>query len=137
MQDNSDSSNNRSLYEVLGGEVPLRQLVDAFYTYMDSLPEADGIRKMHQPDLSSANQKLFEFLSGWMGGPSLFTEKYGHPRLRARHLPFAIGANERDQWIYCMFQATKKCQTPAEFNDIFLPAIARLADHMRNQNEST
>ncbi|MBL7555555.1 MAG: group II truncated hemoglobin [Bdellovibrionaceae bacterium] len=123
-----------TLYQVLGGEEGLKKLVDAFYQVMSDAPEAKGILKMH-PDLPRANQKLFEFLSGWLGGPDLFVQKYGHPRLRARHLPFAIGISERDQWLFCMKRALEICNTSPEFNSMFMSAIARLADHMRNQSE--
>ena len=130
------SSAEPTLYEVLGGEQALRDLVNSFYEHMDRCPEAIDIRRIHSEDLSEANQKLFEFLSGWLGGPSLFIAKYGHPRLRARHLPFAIGVRERDQWLFCMAKAIDACQVPEAFRRDFIPAIARLADHMRNQAEA-
>lgn len=98
-------SESATFYEAIGGEAVLRRLVTRFYEVMDSEPKAAGIRAMHHPDLSDAREKLFLFLSGWMGGPSLYIEKYGHPMLRARHLPFRIGASERDQWVYCMVRA--------------------------------
>ena len=126
----------KTLYEALGGEAELKKLVNAFYEIMSEAPEAAGIFKIH-PDIPRASEKLFEFLSGWLGGPDLFVQKYGHPRLRARHLPFSIGASERDQWLFCMTRALEKCQTPPEFNSMFMSAISRLADHMRNQNENT
>ncbi|MBL7544727.1 MAG: group II truncated hemoglobin [Bdellovibrionaceae bacterium] len=122
-----------TLYNALGGEAALKKLVDAFYQTMIESPQAQGILKMH-PDIPRANQKLYEFLSGWLGGPDLFVQKYGHPRLRARHLPFAIGESERDQWLFCMKRALEICNTSPEFNSVFMPAISRLADHMRNQN---
>lgn len=125
---------SQTLYEILGGEQPLKNLVDSFYQVMDTEPEVKELRAIHAQDLTSANEKLFEFLSGWLGGPSLFIKKYGHPRLRARHLPFAIGERERDQWLLCMARAIQICQTPQAFNDEFFPSIAALADHMRNQN---
>ena len=80
-------------YEILGGADGLRALVDRFYDLMDELQEAETIRALHAPDLTEAREKLFLFLSGWTGGPSLYIEKYGHPRLRARHLPFPIGGH--------------------------------------------
>lgn len=123
-----------TLYQALGGEAELKKLVDAFYQVMCEAPEAEGILKLH-PDVPRANQKLFEFLSGWLGGPDLFVQKYGHPRLRARHLPFVIGESERDQWLFCMKRALEICQTTGEFNSIFMSAISRLADHMRNQSQ--
>jgi hemoglobin len=124
---------NETLYEVLGGEAPLRQLVETFYRIMDTADEVKELRAMHSQDLSEASQKLFEFLSGWLGGPTLFEAKYGHPRLRARHMPFSIGEKERDQWLYCMAKALEVCKPTQNFSNEFYPAIANLANHMRNR----
>ncbi len=120
-------------YVLMGGEEGVRRLVDRFYDHMDSLPEVSGIRAMHQPDLASARQKLFEFLSGWLGGPSLYIEKYGHPRLRARHLPFPIATSERDQWMLCMDRALGEVVEEEEFRHRIHTALAGVADHMRNR----
>ena len=92
-------------YELMGGETAVRCLVDRFYDLMDEDPDYYGIRKLHPQDLSSSRQKLFMFLCGFMGGPSLYTEKFGEPRMRTRHLPFSIGVSERDQWLSCMSRA--------------------------------
>ena len=89
-------------YQRIGGEATIQQLVQRFYDHMDELPETYGIRKLHAEDLAGSRQKLFDFLSGWMGGPQLYVEKHGHPMLRRRHLHFAIGNSERDQWMHCM-----------------------------------
>ena len=94
-----------SIYETIGGEQRLRALVDRFYDLMDSAPEAAGIRALHPEDLTESRNKLFWFLSGWSGGPPMYIERFGHPRLRARHLPFSIGEAERDQWLWCMNHA--------------------------------
>jgi hemoglobin len=83
-------------YDSLGGNAAVRRLVDRFYDLMDSVPEYYVIRKLHPADLAGSREKLYLFLSGWLGGPPLYAEKYGHPMLRARHLPFAIGLAERD-----------------------------------------
>lgn len=91
-----------SHYERIGGADKVRALVHRFYQIMDELPESYGIRKMHAEDLQNSEDKLFKFLSGWMGGPQLFIQEYGHPMLRKRHLPFAISVSERDQWLLCM-----------------------------------
>ena len=96
---------SQTFFQVLGGEANIRALVEKFYDVMDTDPKAAGIRAMHAQDLTSAREKLFMFLTGWTGGPQLYVERYGHPRLRARHLPFAIGESERDQWMYCMIKA--------------------------------
>ncbi|MCS7465414.1 group II truncated hemoglobin [Stieleria sp. ICT_E10.1] len=91
--------NPPTFYEQLGGEQGLRRIVDRFYDLMSELPETKTIRALHGDDLTESRNKLFKFLSGFFGGPSLYLEEYGHPRLRARHLPFPIGEAERDQWL--------------------------------------
>ncbi len=123
------------LYELIGGENKILELVNEFYRLMDSLEEAKVIRDMHGSDLNLIKEKLFDFLSGWLGGPQLFMQKYGHPKLRARHLPFAIGLAERDQWILCMFKAMENVGIKEEPTaTIMRSALFRLADHMRNKN---
>ena len=120
-------------YQRLGGEAALRALVDRFYDLMDELPEAYGIRRLHPQDLAGSRDKLFKFLSGWLGGPPLYVSEYGHPRLRARHLPFPIGASERDQWLMCMNQALDEQISDMELRDALKQALARTADHMINK----
>lgn len=120
-------------YDYLGGEAPLLSLVERFYFYMDILPEAQGIRAMHAANLASAKSKLFKFMSGWLGGPNLFIEEFGHPMLRARHLPFAIGESERDQWMLCMNKALEEVSMDSRLRDNIRTALQQLATHMINQ----
>lgn len=120
-------------YQRIGGEEKVRALVHRFYQIMDELPESYGIRKMHAEDLQSSEDKLFKFLSGWMGGPQLFIEEYGHPMLRRRHMPFAISASERDQWLLCMNQALQEVVDDEGLRKALATAFAGVADHMRNQ----
>ncbi len=127
------SSDTRPLYERLGGETGLRHLVQCFYRHMDTLSEARPIRAMHAPDLSSAQDKLFMFLSGWTGGPQLYMEKFGHPRLRMRHLPFAIDEAARDQWMLCMKKALEEVVDDASLREELMHALYGVADFMRNQ----
>jgi hemoglobin len=122
-------------YARLGGEARLRELVDRFYDYMDSLPETRDIRALHANSLRVSRDKLYMFLSGWLGGPALYIEKYGHPRLRARHLPFPIGERERDQWLLCMKNALEDMQLEESFKEELYTAFQRTADHMRNRSE--
>ncbi|WP_370530735.1 group II truncated hemoglobin [Methylophilus aquaticus] len=127
----------QSLFEWLGGSAAatekIRSLVETFYDIMDSDPKVAGLRALHQPDLTEAREKLFMFLTGWTGGPQLYVEQYGHPRLRARHLPFSIGESERDQWMYCMIKAMHQL----EFEESLMRHIANqlygVADFMRNR----
>ncbi len=120
-------------YERIGGAENVRALVHRFYQLMDELPEAHGIRKLHPASLQGSEQKLFEFLSGWMGGPQLFVEKHGHPMLRKRHLPFPISESERDQWLLCMKQALQDVVQDAKLRAELTAAFEKVADHMRNQ----
>ena len=120
-------------YENLGGEPTVRALVRRFYELMDTLPEAYAIRKLHPQDLSGSEDKLFMFLSGWLGGPQLFVEKFGHPRLRARHQPFPIGGDEAAQWMLCMRQAMAEHIADETLRAKLDKALTDLAEFMRNQ----
>ena len=121
-------------YEVIGGETAIRTLVERFYYYMDTLPEAKGIRDIHQADLTSAETKLFKYMTGWLGGPNLYIEEYGHPMLRARHLPFAIGESERDQWMLCMNKAIDEVSMDPRLKTSLQTALQDLATHMINKD---
>lgn len=103
---------------------------------MDTLPEAWDIRKMHAADLSGSEEKLFLFLSGWLGGPNLYVERFGHPFLRARHLPFSIGSVERDQWMHCMRQALDELVADSALRLSLQQSLAAVANHMRNRVET-
>ena len=122
----------KSLYDQLGGEDGLRSIVERFYEVMDELPEVAVIRKMHPADLSASAEKLFMFLSGFFGGPQLYINTFGHPRLRARHLPFPIGSDERDQWLLCMETALNELVSSETLRETLMNYFTRTADHMRN-----
>ena len=92
-------------YEELGGEAGIRSLVDRFYDLMDTAPEAVNVRALHAKSLKASREKLFLFLTGWTDGPDLYVAAFGHPKLRMRHFPFAIGSRERDEWLWCMDRA--------------------------------
>ena len=102
---------------------------------MDSDPKVASIRAMHQPDLTSAREKLFMFLTGWTGGPQLYIERYGHPMLRARHMPFPINTSARDQWMYCIIKAMHQLEYDEELIKKLATQLYGVADFMRNQNE--
>ena len=125
-----------SLYEMIGGEAGLRSLVNRFYDLIDSSVEAQDIRRLHAKSLSQSREKLFMFLSGWSGGPQLYVERFGHPRLRMRHLPFVIGSRERDQWLWCMNKALDESQLDPRVIQYLKNHFAETADFMRNQVES-
>jgi hemoglobin len=120
-------------YQLLGGEAGIRALVRRFYALMDTLPEAYAIRKLHPTSLAGSEDKLFMYLSGWLSGPQLYVERFGHPRLRARHLPFPIDGNARDQWLLCMRLAMADQIADEKLRAGLDKALADLADHMRNR----
>lgn len=120
-------------YALIGGEESLRMLVNRFYDYMDRSQQARPIREMHPPDLAESRAKLFKFLSGWLGGPNLYWKEYGHPRLRARHLPFAIGRAEAQQWLDCMRKALDETPMDDGLREPMFKALTDIALHMINQ----
>lgn len=120
-------------YELIGGASKLRELVDRFYDLMELEPEFAGIRAMHPQDMSGSRDKLYWFLSGWTGGPDMYVERHGHPRLRARHLPFAIASSERDQWLRCMALAMQDVGLPENLQERLMHSFYKTADWMRNK----
>ncbi|MDD2924722.1 group II truncated hemoglobin [Rhodoferax sp.] len=123
-------------YEVLGGEAGIRNLVTRFYALMDELPEAHAVRQIHPESLAGSAESLFEFLSGWFGGPALYIEKKGHPRLRMRHAPYEVSPARRDQWMLCMTQAlTEQVPDPA-FRAWLIETFAKMAEHLVNTSEA-
>lgn len=124
-----------SIYNKLGGEAPIRKLVDRFYDLMDECAEAATIRALHPEDLKESRDKLYEFLVGWCGGPPLYVSKYGHPRLRARHLPFPISEAERDQWVHCMRLALEDCIPQEDVRTFLDERFYQIADFMQNKED--
>jgi len=122
-------------YELIGGEAGIRRLVDRFYDLMDTSPEAATIRALHAASLKASREKLFLYLSFWTGGPRTYVEQRGHPAMRMRHMPFRIGARERDEWLWCMEQALDEHPMPASVREPLRQRMRQLADHMRNQPE--
>jgi len=122
-----------TLYELLGGDPTLRQLVTRFYDLMELEPAYTDLRAAHGTDLSNARQRLFWFLCGWLGGPNYYTDRFGHPMLRARHLPFEIGIKERDQWLACMTQAMQETKVPQALRERLEQSFFQTADWMRNK----
>jgi hemoglobin len=122
-----------STYEKIGGDVTVGKLADRFYQLMDSTPQFAELRGMHPESLQGSREKLYLFLSGWLGGPDLFVEKFGHPRLRGRHMPFSIGVKERDQWVACMVLAMEDVGIEPGIRAKLLENFFNTADFMRNK----
>jgi hemoglobin len=122
-----------SVYARLGGEAAVRALVERFYALMDQLPQAQAVRRLHPPSLAHSADSLFKFLSGWFGGPPLYIRERGHPRLRMRHQPFAIGRAERDQWLLCMRQALHEQVADTALRAAVEQAFIGMAEHMINR----
>ncbi len=119
-------------FDWIGGEPRVRALVDRFYDLMDIEPSYRELRAAHGSLLDDARDKLFWFLCGWLGGPSYYEDRFGHPRLRMRHMPFAIGILERDQWLACMDQAMGETGVPEDLRARLRESFFRTADWMRN-----
>ena len=129
------SEDTITLYEAIGGDDTIRKLTHRFYELMDTLPEAKNCRAIHPPSLEGSERKLHEYLTGYLGGPPIYIEKYGHPRLRSRHFGAAIGPAERDEWILCFRRAMEETIEHPKLRDIIWPPIERLAFHMQNKDE--
>lgn len=128
----SQYKGSTSTYLQLGAEVGVRKLVDRFYELMDTLPDARVVRRIHPPSLAGSADSLFKFLSGWFGGPPLFQLERGHPRLRMRHAPYAVGIVERDEWMLCMRQAIDEQVSDIALNSKLQRMFSEMADHMIN-----
>lgn len=128
--------NSVSTYLQLGGEAGIHKLVDRFYELMATLSEARVVRRMHPPSLAGSADSLFKFLSGWLGGPPLFQQERGHPRLRMRHAPYAISIVERDEWMLCMRQAIDEQVNDTALNSKLQRLFSDMADHMINADGS-
>lgn len=120
-------------FDLVGGEPQVRKLVDRFYDLMDEDPDYYGIRKLHPETLAGSREKLYKFLMGWLGGPPLYEQEFGHPRLRARHLPYAIASSERDQWMACMVRAMADVDLEESLRKRLTQSFFQTADWMRNR----
>ena len=123
-------------YAQLGGEAAIHALVNRFYELMDTLPEAYTVRQLHPESLAGSATSLFEYLSGWFGGPALYVAKKGHPRLRMRHAPYAVGPVVRDEWMLCMTQALTEQVTDIALRDQLIHTFDQMATHLINTDGS-
>ncbi|MBU3635068.1 group II truncated hemoglobin [Polynucleobacter sp. es-GGE-1] len=122
-----------SIYEAIGGIDKVDELVDRFYDLMALEPQFAELQAIHPPDSTSSREKLKFFLTGWMGGPDIYSPKYGHPMLRARHLHFKIGILDRNQWLACMYRALEECGIDGNIAKQLEESLFNTADWMRNQ----
>jgi hemoglobin len=120
-------------YDLIGGEAAVRRLADRFYAIMDSNPGASRIRAMHEQDLAPIRQLLFEFLSGWLGGPPLYFNRAEHRCIMSAHRPYEIGETERNEWMMCMRAAMDECTLPAEMRALLDQGFSRMADACRSR----
>jgi hemoglobin len=121
-------------YQILG-EDGIRKLTDAFYEIMDTLPEAAHVRAMHVEDLSPMKLKLAEYLTGWMGGPPRYAEKYGTVCMTTPHEHYHIGPRERDEWLLCMDRALEQIGASEELLEMLKVPMFRIADAVRNRDD--
>lgn len=122
-----------SLYAKIGGKKTIDQLVDDFYQIMATDPVARDCLLTHKQALTAVAPKLKDYLYGWLGGPQVFVKKYGHPRMRMRHIDIPISLKEAEQWVYCMKLALRKSSIEVETQDEILNAMKHLASIIINQ----
>ena len=120
-------------YDMVGGEAGLRRLVSEFYRVMDSDPAMAPLRAMHAADLGPVSEAVFEWLSGWLGGPPLYIQRTGGFCLTGPHRPFPIDQEARDQWMYCMDAALARLDLEPRFREALGQAFGRLASMVRNR----
>ena len=132
LKTNSPNFQTNTLYELIGGEEGTKRLANAFYDEMETNIHLQELLAIHKLPLDNIRQKFFEFLSGWLGGPGLFEQKYGHPKLRARHLPFKVTKKQSNLWMLCMNNAMKKVINEKKITKQLHQAFSRLAEHMIN-----
>ncbi|MFK3978521.1 group II truncated hemoglobin [Shewanella vesiculosa] len=130
--DDRDTTQSNA-YDLIGGDKVIRAIAHDFYQQMQTRPETQALLAIHRSPIQASEQKLYEFLSGWLGGPQLYQQKHGHPALRARHMPFAIDESMRDQWLICMRAAITNAIKKPEHQQVIIQAISTLADNMRNR----
>ncbi|MFT6257689.1 MULTISPECIES: group II truncated hemoglobin [unclassified Shewanella] len=130
--DDRDTAQSNA-YDLIGGDKVIRTITHDFYQQMQTRPETQALLAMHHSPMQESEQKLYEFLSGWLGGPQLYQQKHGHPALRARHMHFAIDESMRDQWLICMRAAIQNNIKKPEHQQVIIQAISALADNMRNR----
>lgn len=128
-----DDTRSTTLYDAIGGDATVRALTHRFYEIMDTAPEAAACRAVHPPSLASSEAKLYDYLTGWLGGPPLYTDKHGHPMLRRRHFGASIGPEEIEGWLFCFCQALEESVAHPELRRIILEPVTRLAHHMHNR----
>ncbi|MDD8060577.1 MULTISPECIES: group II truncated hemoglobin [Shewanella] len=132
VNDDRDTTQSNA-YDIIGGDTVIRAIAHDFYQQMQTRPETQNLLAIHHSPITESEQKLYEFLSGWLGGPQLYQQKHGHPALRARHMPFAINESMRDQWLICMRAAIENNIKKPEHQQVIIQAISTLADNMRNR----
>lgn len=125
-----------TLYQAIGGDDTVRALAKRFYELMDSMPEAARCRAIHPSDLSNSESKFYDYLTGYLGGPPVYIEKYGHPMLRRRHFVAPIGPAERDEWLLCFRLAMEETIANPKLRDIIWKPVEQLARHMQNQEDN-
>jgi hemoglobin len=125
------ATEQRTLYEIVGGEAFFERLVARFY---DLVAADEVLRPLYPNDLGPSRRHLQLFLEQYWGGPGTYGELRGHPRLRMRHAPFAIGPRERDRWLVHMRAAVDEVDPPAEARRALLEYFEMAAESMRNRS---
>lgn len=126
------SGDNRTPYEMIGGAETLARLVDIFYDHVKQHPD---LAPLFPDDFTEVKERQYQFLTQFLGGPTLYSDVHGHPMLRARHMRFPIGATQAEAWLSCMQKAMDQTGLDGEIRDHIFDRLRLTAYHMVNQWE--
>lgn len=125
-------NNQQSIYEMIGGAETIRKLVDSFYSKVAQHPK---LKPIFPDDLTETANKQYLFLTQFFGGPTLYSVKYGHPMLRARHMPFEITPTRAKAWLGCMKETLDELEMDSFVRDFLMERFKQTAFHMVNTAE--
>ncbi|MBB6632803.1 globin [Cohnella thailandensis] len=118
-----------TIYEAAGGAPAIREIVERFYPKVQAHPL---LAPLFPADIRPVQEKQYEFLTQFFGGPSLYSDKHGHPMMRGRHLPFPITTERAEAWLDCMRRALAETDLTPELQEIILDRLSGPAHHFVN-----
>ncbi|MCW8093477.1 group II truncated hemoglobin [Alteromonas sp. ASW11-130] len=122
-------------FEVIGGQATANKIAETFYDIMESDPLVADLLAIHPKPLTRIREVFALYLTMWLGGPNTYEQQFGHPRLRARHLPFIVTPVLKEQWMYCMRKAMFTHVSDKALANKLLASLNQLAEHMINKEE--
>lgn len=123
---------DQTLYDMIGGEPTVRALVNAFYMRVQAHPQ---LSKLFPEDITPVRNKQYRFLTQFLGGPSLYTQVYGHPMLRAKHIPHPVTPTRAKEWLSCMAEAMDEIGLEGQAREYIFERLTMTAHHMVNSED--